>query len=84
MRSKGVTGSLKVEAVVHADGGRMRRERRHKHRVEMTQGGWEGTVDGDYLARTEPMNEWLQLYVLMMRLKNVPQRYQAPTPRNYD
>ena len=27
MRSKGVTGSLKVEAVVHADGGRMGREK---------------------------------------------------------
>ena len=59
-------------------------KKRHKYRAEMTQGGWEGTVDGDYLARTEPMNEWLQLYVLMMRLKNVPQRYQGPTPRNCD
>ena len=35
-------------------------KKRHKYRVEMTQGGWEGTVDGDYLARTEQMNEWLE------------------------
>ena len=28
MRSKGVTGLLKLEAVVHADGGRMGREKK--------------------------------------------------------
>ena len=34
---------------------------RHKYRAEKTQGGGEGPVDGDYLARTEQMNEWLEL-----------------------
>ena len=55
-------------------------KKRHKYRAEMTQGGWEGTVDGDYLARTEPMNEWLQLYVLMMRLKTCPKDIRPQLP----
>ena len=40
VRSKGVTGSLKMDAVVHEDDGRGCGEtKRDKHRVEMVSGG---------------------------------------------